>query len=197
MDRLAEAVEELELLTAPGGALDRLFSVFGHRGTTTARRGDATSFGECTTVMLSLASPLTARGTDMVHMDVNGVPPAGGARHRHGKVSGGAESFVAGAGLPVPGAKRKRGVIDPGSTSHGVVDTELQKRRRVVPWMRHSASFGSRFLAAPPPQLGSSSEDRARTVALAMARVRRRIGMPTRRRRQAVLRQHFSRFSLQ
>lgn len=31
MDRLAEAVEELELLTAPGGTLDRLSSVFGPR----------------------------------------------------------------------------------------------------------------------------------------------------------------------
>lgn len=126
-------------------------------------------------------------------MDVDGAPVAG-ARHRRGEASGGAESVVA-------GAKRKRpcsGSGDPGSTSHGEVDMRERQKRRVLPWMRHSASFSGRFLAAPrepapPPQ----PEDRARTVALAMARVRRRIGKPTRRRCQVVLDQNFSRFSLQ
>ncbi|KAF8704884.1 hypothetical protein HU200_031124 [Digitaria exilis] len=116
-----------------------------------------------------------ARATDM---DVNGGAPAAGAR------------------LPVLGSKRKRACtsgVDPGSTSRGVVDTGARQKRRVQPRARHPAGFGGRVVAATR----EPAEDRARTVALAMERVRRRIGTPTRRRRQAILGQHFSRFSLQ
>ncbi|CAL4951802.1 unnamed protein product [Urochloa decumbens] len=103
------------------------------------------------------------------------------------------------------GAKRKRPrgscVDDPGaSTSHAGVDTvERQQRRRVRPRTRHTLGFRGRLAAArepPPAGAGSRPEDRARTVALAMAGVRRRMGKTAGRLQQAILGEKFSRFSL-
>ncbi|CAO2174733.1 unnamed protein product [Urochloa humidicola] len=165
VDRLTEAVEELERLTAPGADLDRFIGVFGRRH----RHGD--------------------RDTD--GMDVDGGREASG---------GAGESVVA-------GAKRKRACsscVDPGAltSSHDGVDTVVRQRRRVLPvprTTRHLSRLGLGGRRATPreqPAAGSGTDDRAREVALAMATVRRRIGKPTIRRRQAILGEHFSRFSL-
>ncbi|CAL4958433.1 unnamed protein product [Urochloa decumbens] len=158
VDRLTEAVEELERLAAPGADLDRFIGVFGRR----RRGGDRAADG----------------------MDVDSREAGGSA----------GESVAAGAG-----AKRKRACsscVDPGaSTSDDGVDMVERQRRRVLPRTRHPASRR----AAPREAAGaagSSPDDRARAVALAMARVRRRIGKPTTQRRQAILGEHFSRFSL-
>ncbi|CAL4965468.1 unnamed protein product [Urochloa decumbens] len=166
VDRLTEAVEELERLAAPGADLDRFIGVFGRR---------------------------RPRGADdrAADMDVDG-PPAGDARILLREASGS-------AGESVAGAKRKRACsscVDPGAaTSHDGVDMVERQRRRVLPRTRHPAGrrAGPR---EPAAAAGSSSDDRAREVALAMARVRRSIGKPTTRRRQAILGEHFSRFSL-
>ncbi|CAO2193812.1 unnamed protein product [Urochloa humidicola] len=163
VDRLTEAVEELERLTAPGADLDRFIGVFGRRR---HRHGDRDADG----------------------MDVDGGREASG---------GAGESVVA-------GAKRKRACsscVDPGAStsSHDGVDAVVRQRRRVLPrTTRHPAPGLGRRRVAPreQPAAGSGTDDRARAVALAMARVRRRIGKPTTRQRQAILGEHFSRFSL-
>ncbi|CAL4951801.1 unnamed protein product [Urochloa decumbens] len=172
VDRLTEAVEELERLAAPGADLDRFIGVFGRR----RRRG----------------------GDGAADMDVDG-PPEADARLLLSEASGSA--VAAGAG-----AKRKRACsscVDPGASmpDEGVDTAVVRQRRRVLPrTMRHPAGLGGRRAApreqAPAGAAGSSPDDRARAVALAMARVRRRIGKPTTRRRQAILGEHFSRFSL-
>ncbi|CAO2208883.1 unnamed protein product [Urochloa humidicola] len=160
VDRLTDAVEELERLTAPGADLDRFIVVFGRR----PMRGD--------------------RAADM---DVDGPPAA--------EASCGA------------GAKRKRACsscVDPGAStstsSHDAADAVERRRRRVLPrTTRHPApgTGGRRATQREHPAAAwSSPDDRARAVALAMARVRRRIGKRTTRRRQAILGEHFSRFSL-
>ncbi|PVH39357.1 hypothetical protein PAHAL_5G485400 [Panicum hallii] len=109
------------------------------------------------------------------------------------------------AGLPAPWGKRKRAACssgaDGGSASRGQVDNAVQlPKRRVLAWMRpHQwlpAGFGGLFAA--PRELPVSRSHRARVVAKAMSRVRRRIGKPTRRRQQhqQSLGQHLSRISL-
>lgn len=172
VDRLIDAVEELERLAAPGADLDRFINVFGRQ---------------------------QRRCTGAVGMDVDASPVAAG--RYSGQASGcrSAKSVaVAGAELPAPGAKRKRSCtscVHHGSASHA--DTGKPQKRRVMPLMRLPADSDRRFTAPSPLPPVSSPDERARTVDLAMARVRRRIGEPTRQRRQAILGEHFSRFSLQ
>ncbi|CAO2185808.1 unnamed protein product [Urochloa humidicola] len=173
LDRLTEAVEVLESLA--GG-------------------GDLATF-------IKILKLEDARPRRAAMMDIDGCPggPAAGARRQ--EASGAtAESVASGGGLPVPGAKRKRCPCASAADATGS-DAAERHKRRVLPWMRpHQwlpSGLGGLFLPrAPPPLPPASRPDRAREVALAMARVRRRIGKPTRRRRQPSLGQHFSRISL-
>ncbi|KAJ1282468.1 hypothetical protein BS78_03G054400 [Paspalum vaginatum] len=150
VDRLTEAVEELERLAGPGGDLDMFVKVL--------RLEDA-------------------RATAAMDVD------AGLWR----EASCGAESVVA-------GAKRKRACSSV-STLHD--DPVPRQKRLVLAWMRPPRwlppGLGKRLSAPPPPE---SRSHRARKVALAMERARRRIGKPTRRQRERNLGQHFSRISL-
>ena len=186
VDRLAEAVEQLELLAGPGGDLDMFVRV------------------------LSLDSARAAATEE--DMDVDGRP-APGARHRQegSGCSCGCAGTVA-ALLPSPGAKRKRACgrdggggsgVDAGSTSRGEVDAVQPQKRRHLAWMRSRQGLPSGFgrvssapREPPPPALPRSR--RARSVALAMSRIRRRIGKPTAtsHRRQPSLGRQFSRITL-
>ncbi|KAL5653979.1 hypothetical protein ACJX0J_033298 [Zea mays] len=172
VDRLTEAVEELERLAGPGGDLDMFVRV------------------------LSLDAARTAATQE--DMDVDGRP-APGARHR--REGSGCAGSVA-ALLPSPGAKRKR-ACGGGSTSRGEDDAVQPPKRRPLVWMRSHrwppSGFG-RVSSAPrePPPAAFPRSRRAQTVALAMSRIRRRIGKPTttRHRREPSLGQHFSRITL-
>ncbi|CAD6232845.1 unnamed protein product [Miscanthus lutarioriparius] len=184
VDRLAEAVEQLELLAGPGGDLDMFVRV------------------------LSLDSARAAATEE--DMDVDGRP-APGARHRQegSGCSCGCAGTVATL-LPSPGAKRKRACggsgssgVDAGSTSRGEVDAVQPQKRRHLAWMRSRQGLPSGFgrvssapREPPPPALPRSR--RARSVALAMSRIRRRIGKPTAtsHRRQPSLGRQFSRITL-
>ncbi|OEL14130.1 hypothetical protein BAE44_0024854 [Dichanthelium oligosanthes] len=170
VDRLTDAVEELERLAGPGGDLDMFVKV------------------------LRLDRP--ARATEM---EVDG-DAFNGARDRQ------EEGSSSGAGsVPAPGAKRKRAAsssgADGGSASRGqVVDNTVQlPKRRVLAWMQPHQWLPVGLFGAtrePPPPVSRSQ--RARAVAKAMSRVRRRIGKPTRRRQQLQqnLGQRLSRISL-
>ncbi|TKW13606.1 hypothetical protein SEVIR_5G112900v4 [Setaria viridis] len=174
VDRLTDAVEELERLAGPGGDLDMFVKV------------------------LRLDRPARATG-----MEVDG-----GASDRQEEEGG---SSRASSGRS-PGAKRKRAASSSGadggsSAPHGQVDNTAQlPKRRALAWMRpHQwlpAGFGGLFAATreppPPPPPVLSRSQRARAVAKAMSRVRRRIGKPTRRRQQQQqsLGQRLSRISL-
>jgi hypothetical protein len=182
VDRLAEAVDQLELLAGPGGDLDMFVRV----------------------LSLDAARPAATEED----MDVDGRPAPGGARHRQegSGCSCGCAGTVA-ALLPSPGAKRKRGSggsgVDAGSTSRGEVDAVQPQKRRHLAWMRSHqgllSGFG-RVSSAPrePPPATLSRSRRARTVALAMSRIRRRIGKPTTtgHRREPSLGRQFSRITL-
>ncbi|KAG2586813.1 uncharacterized protein LOC120672073 [Panicum virgatum] len=177
LDRLTDAVEELERLAGPGGDLDMFVKVL---------RLD------------------TARADEMeVDGDARGGAPD---RQEEGSSSSRAGSVAAcAAGLPATGAKRKRAACssgaDGGSASRGQVDTAVQlPKRRVLAWMRpHQwlpAAFGG--LVAAPREPPVPRSHRALAVAKAMSRVRRRIGKPTRRRQelQQSLGRRLSRISL-
>ncbi|CAO2181025.1 unnamed protein product [Urochloa humidicola] len=170
LDRLTEAVEVLERLA--GG-------------------GDIVTFVK----ILKLENARPRAGAAMMDIDARPGGPAAGARRAQEASGATAESVVSGGGLPVPGAKRKRCPCGSAADASGT-DVAERHKRRVLPWMRpHQwlpSGLGGLFLARP----AASRPDRAREVALAMARVRRRIGKPTRRRRQPSLGQHFSRISL-
>ncbi|PUZ58187.1 hypothetical protein GQ55_5G490200 [Panicum hallii var. hallii] len=146
----------------------------------------------------------TARADEM---EVDGDARDGAPDSREEGSSSRASSVA--AGLPAPWGKRKRAACssgaDGGSASRGQVDNAVQlPKRRVLAWMRpHQwlpAGFGGLFAAPrePPAPLPVSRSHRARVVAKAMSRVRRRIGKPTRRRHQhqQSLGQHLSRISL-
>ncbi|CAL4958430.1 unnamed protein product [Urochloa decumbens] len=174
VDRLNEAVDELERLAGPGGDLATFVKVL--------RLEDA-------------------RPRAPAMMDIDGRP--GARRRRQEASSGAAESVASGGGLPVRGgAKRKRCSCGSAAADASAADVAERHKRRVLPWMRpHQwlpSGLDGLFLArSPPPPPGPASRpDRAREVALAMARVRRRIGKPARRSRQPSLGQHFSRISL-
>ncbi|CAO2208886.1 unnamed protein product [Urochloa humidicola] len=168
VDRLTEAVDELERLAGPGGDLATFVKV----------------------LRLEDARPRAAM------MDIDGRPAAAARRRQEVCGAAAAESVASGGGLPVvPGAKRKR---CPCGAAAGGADVG---ERRALPWMRaHQwlpSGLGGLFLGRPPPPTPPASRpDRAREVALAMARVRRRIGRPTRRRRQPSLGHKLSRISL-
>ncbi|CAO2204523.1 unnamed protein product [Urochloa humidicola] len=171
VDRLTEAVDELERLAGPGGDLATFVKV----------------------LRLEDARPRAAM------MDIDGRPAAAARRRQEVSGAAAAESVASGGGLPVvPGAKRKR---CPCGSAAGGADVAERHKRRALPWMRvHQwlpSGLGGLFLGRPPPPpLPASRPDRAREVALAMARVRRRIGRPTRRRRQPSLGHKLSRISL-
>ena len=176
VDRLTDAVEELERLAGPGGDLDMFVKV------------------------LCLD---TSRADEM---EVDG---ARGRQEEEGSSSRVISVAACATGLPTPGAKRKRAAgssgADGGSASRCQVDTAAHlPKRRALAWMRpHQwlpAGFGGLF-AAPrerPAPLPVSRSHRARAVAKAMSRVRRRIGKPTRRRQeqQQSLGHRLSRISL-
>ncbi|CAL4978053.1 unnamed protein product [Urochloa decumbens] len=173
VDRLNEAVDELERLAGPGGDLATFVKVL--------RLEDA-------------------RPRAPAMMDIDGRPATGSRRRQ--EASGAAESVASGGGLPVHGgAKRKRCTCGSAADASGA-DVAERHKRRALPWMRpHQwipSGLGGLFLprSPPPPPVPASRPDRAREVALAMARVRRRIGKTARRRRQPSLGQHFSRISL-
>ncbi|XP_066308352.1 uncharacterized protein [Miscanthus floridulus] len=187
VDRLAEAVEQLELLAGPGGDLDMFVRV------------------------LSLDAAWAAATEE--DMDVDGRP-APGARHRQegGGCSCGCAGTVA-ALLPSPGAKRKRACgryggggsgVDAGSTSRGEVDAVQPQKRRHLSWMRSHQGLPSGFgrVSSAPREPAAAPalprSRRARTVALAMSRIRRRIGKPTttRHQREPSLGRQFSRITL-
>ena len=173
VDRLTDAVEELEHLAGPGGDLDMFVKV------------------------LCLD---TSRSDEMEVDGARGRQEEEGSSSRAGSVA---------AGLPTAGAKRKRAAgssgADGGSASRCQVDTAAHlPKRRALAWMRpHQwlpAGFGGLF-AAPrerPAPLPVSRSHRARAVAKAMSRVRRRIGKLTRRRQeqQQSLGHRLSRISL-
>jgi len=172
VDRLTEAVEELERLAGPGGDLDMFVKVL---------RLD------------------TSRADEM---EVDG---ARGRQEEEGSSSRAISVAACATGLPALGAKRKRAACssgaDGGLASRGQVDTAVQlSKRRVLAWMRpHQwlpAGFGGLFAAPREPPVSRSH--RARAVAKAMTRVRRRIGKPTRRRQelQQSLGHRLSRISL-
>ncbi|KAL6627372.1 hypothetical protein ACP70R_031098 [Stipagrostis hirtigluma subsp. patula] len=179
VDRLTEAVEELERLAGPGGDLHLFIKV------------------------------LQLEDARVADMEVDGGSVSSARFRRLGSSS--VDSVAAGAELPMPGAKRKRacgsGIDHGGSTSshgHGQLDAAAERRkRRVLSWVRPHhwlPSLGGLFAGPrappPPPPAAGSHSNRARTVALAMSRVRRRIGKPSRRRRQPSLGQRLSRLSL-
>ncbi|XP_021305437.1 uncharacterized protein LOC110431070 [Sorghum bicolor] len=142
-------------------------------------------------------------------MDVDGAP-APGARHQQegSSCSCGCAGTVAPL-LASPGAKRKSacGGGGSGSTparrSRGEVDVVQPQKRRHLAWMRSHQGLPSgsgRVSSAPrepPPAVLSRSRHR-RTVALAMSRIRRRIGKPppTSHRREPSLGRQFSRITL-
>lgn len=176
VDRLTEAVEELERLAGPGGDLDMFVRV------------------------LSLDAARAAATEE--DMDVDGRPAPGARHRREGSGCGcGCAGSVA-ALLPSPGAKRKR-ACGGGSTSRGEDDAVQPPKRRPLVWMRSHrwppSGFG-RVSSAPrePPPAAFPRSRRAETVALAMSRIRRRIGKPTttRHRREPSLGHHFSRITL-
>ncbi|CAO2193810.1 unnamed protein product [Urochloa humidicola] len=172
LDRLTEAVEVLESL-AGGGDLATFIKI------------------------LKLEDARPRAGAAMMEIDAR----PGGARRRQEASGATAESVASGGGLPVPGAKRKRGPCGSAADASGAPDVAERHKRRALPWMRpHQWLPSGFFLGRPPPPpqppVPASRPDRTREVALAMARVRRRIGKPTRRRRQPSLGQHFSRISL-
>ncbi|CAL4951799.1 unnamed protein product [Urochloa decumbens] len=180
VDRLNEAVDELERLAGPGGDLATFVKVL--------RLEDA-------------------RPRAPAMMDIDGRPanPAACSRRRQEASGGGAESVASGGALPVlGGAKRKRCSCGSAAADASAADVAERHKRRALPWMRPRqwlpSGLGGLFLARPPPpgppHVPASRPDRAREVALAMARVRRRIGKTARRRRQPSLGQHFSRISL-
>ncbi|KAL6848127.1 hypothetical protein ACP4OV_022255 [Aristida adscensionis] len=177
VDRLTDAVEELERLAGPGGDLQLFVDVL--------RLEDARA----------------------AEMEVDGYPAAAAAAAAwdQWEASSSVVTAAAGAELPVPGVKRKRafssGVEYGGSTScHVPADAADRRKRRVLSWARANQwipSCGGFFAAPPPPPPPGSPLNRARTVALAMARVRRRVGKPTGRRlRQTSLPQRLSRMAL-
>ncbi|TVU21667.1 hypothetical protein EJB05_31319, partial [Eragrostis curvula] len=182
VDRLTEAVEELERLAGPGGDLDQFLR------------------------LLQLDSD-NARATAM---EVDGRPDS--APPRRQEASGGSSSSSAdsvdsaGAAPPVPGGKRKRACgsgVDGGasSSSHGQGGSVVEQRKRRVlgwAWPHHwpLPTFGGLFAATRAPQPPAPRPRCARSVALAMARVRRRIGKPTGQRRRQSLDQRLSRLSL-
>jgi hypothetical protein len=132
------------------------------------------------------------------YMDVDGRP-APGARHRQeqsGRSCASAGSVA--ALLPSPGAKRKRAC-----GGGGEVDTVPPQKRRLLAWTRSHQRLRSGFgrvssTPRKPPPAALPRSRPARTVALAYARFRRRIGRPTptRHRPQPSLGQHFSRITL-
>ncbi|KAF8704885.1 hypothetical protein HU200_031125 [Digitaria exilis] len=135
-----------------------------------------------------------ARATEMevrtTEMEVDGDGSHGAGVRRDEGSSSRVNSIAALAGLPSPGGKRKRAAAassgaDGDSSAHGNVDGTVQLPKR-------------RVLAAPrePPPPVSRSR-RARAVAKAIARIRRRIGKPaTRCRQQESIDQRLSRISL-
>jgi len=174
VDRLTDAVEELERLAGPGGDLDMFVKVL---RLDTAR-----------------ADGMEVDG-DMSH----------GARDRLEEEWSSSRAGSVAAGLPTAGAKRKRAAgssgADGGSAPRCQVDTAAHlPKRRALAWMRpHQwlpAGFGGLFAAPREPPVSRSH--RARAVAKAMSRVRRRIGKPTRRRQeqQQSLGHRLSRISL-
>ncbi|KXG19598.1 hypothetical protein SORBI_3010G084800 [Sorghum bicolor] len=144
------------------------------------------------------------------HFYVKSRPPAPGARHQQegSSCSCGCAGTVAPL-LASPGAKRKSacGGGGSGSTparrSRGEVDVVQPQKRRHLAWMRSHQGLPSgsgRVSSAPrepPPAVLSRSRHR-RTVALAMSRIRRRIGKPppTSHRREPSLGRQFSRITL-
>ncbi|TVU21670.1 hypothetical protein EJB05_31322, partial [Eragrostis curvula] len=168
VDRLTEAVEELEHLAGPGGDLDQFMR------------------------LLRLDNDVRARGP--AAMEVDGGRPVGDAQPQQQRQQ--EEIGSGGGGSVVPaGAKRKRacgsGVVKEGgggSTSDGQVlhSVGARRKRRVLGWAwprNWLPTFGGFFSARRPPPPAASRSHRARTVAVAMGRVRRRIGKPTGRRR--------------
>ncbi|KXG31795.1 uncharacterized protein LOC8056570 [Sorghum bicolor] len=186
VDRLEGAVDQLELLAGPGGDLDMFVRV------------------------LSLDAARPAATEEDMDVD-GGRPPAPGARHQ--QEGSGCSCGCAGTVAPLlasPGAKRKRACgggggsgVDSGSTSRGEVDAVQPQKRRHLAWMRSHQGLPSasgRVSSAPrePPPAVLSRSRRARTVALAMSRIRRRIGKPTTtsHRREPSLGRQFSRITL-
>ncbi|KAK3160433.1 hypothetical protein QOZ80_1BG0059390 [Eleusine coracana subsp. coracana] len=199
VDRLADAVEELERLAGPGGDLDLFVKVL--------RLHDARSATASMDVDGGCPPPVAAATATARHLPQEGSSSGsssqgstpGGKRKRAGCSSG--------PTVPSPGAKRKLPCCcgsnaDGGPTpSVGQLDTIDHRKRRVLAWVRPHHWFpalGGLFAAPrdpqPPPPQQQQQAQSARTVAMAMARVRGRIGR--RRRQQPYLRQELSRLSL-
>lgn len=195
VDRLAEAVEELERLAGPGGDLDLFVKVLRLHDASRA----AAAAMDVDAIPVPPARPQLTREASGSSSQGSVLPVLGGKR----KLA----SCSSGAALPVPGAKRKFPCCcsggDGGSTSSlGRLDTIDHRKRRVQAWVRPHHWFpalGGLFAAPqeqqpPPPPTQPRS---ARTMALAMARIRGRIGKSTRRRRQQpYIGQQLSRLSL-
>ncbi|KAL6848128.1 hypothetical protein ACP4OV_022256 [Aristida adscensionis] len=169
VDRLAEAVEELEHLAGPGGDLH---------------------------VFLKTLDLVDARATSWVapsrmEVDDDGDPDAGNSA----SVAAGTALPVPGVKRKRPCGSG----VDGGAAAQGQVDADERRKRRAMPWARPNSwlpSFAGLFAAPrvpppPPPKTKPKPKhsNRARRVALAMARLRRRIGKPS-------LTQRFSRMSL-
>nr|CAB3472102.1 unnamed protein product [Digitaria exilis] len=166
---------EVDRLTAAVDELERL-------------AGDLDMFVKVLGLDPARATEMEVRATEM---EVDGDGSHGAGARRDEGSSSRVSSIAALAGLPSPGGKRKHaaaassGADDGDSSAHGNVDGTVQLPKR-------------RVLAAPrePPPTVSRSR-RARVVAKAIARIRRRIGKPaTRCRQQESIDQRLSRISL-
>jgi hypothetical protein len=180
VDRLAEAVEELECLAGPGGDLDMFVKVL--------RLNDPRPAAAMMEV--DGCRPEEASGSYCVFSA--GTPlPLPGCKRTRAYCSFGASS------LPAPGLKRKHACCsspaEGGSTSLDAFD----RKRRVLAWARPHHWFPTfRGLFGAPRELPPPQAQSARTVALALTRMRRRIGKPTRWRRQATIGRQLSRMTL-
>jgi hypothetical protein len=179
VDRLSKAVEELERLAGPGGDLDMFVKVLRLNDPRPAAMMDVDG---CRLEEVSGSYCMAFAGTPL---------PLPGCKRTRAYCSFGASS------LPAPGLKRKHAccssAADSGSTSLDAVD----RKRRVLASARPRHWFPTfRGLFGAPRELPPPQAQSARTVALALTRMRRRIGNPTRRRRQATIGRQLSRLSL-
>jgi hypothetical protein len=176
VDRLTDAVEELERLAGPGGDLDMFVKVL---------RLDRPARATAMEVDGGAGGRREEEDDGSSSRAGSGSGPATGAKRKW------AASTSGGGGSSAP---------------HGQVDNTAQQlpKRRALSWL--PAGFGALFAATrepPPPPPVVPRSHRARAVAAAMVRIRRRIDKPTTRRRrqqlqqqQQILGQRLSRISL-
>ncbi|KAK3163970.1 hypothetical protein QOZ80_1AG0010830 [Eleusine coracana subsp. coracana] len=165
VDRLADAVEELESLAGPGGDIDMFLKLLRLHDARAAMDVD----GGCPSPVAAAVSHLAREARSSSQGSVLPVPS--GKRKRAGCSSGPA--------APSLGAKRKIPCCCGSSADGGPTSSVDHRKRRVLAWEK------------PPPPAQPQS---ARSVELATARVRGRLGR--RRRQQPCLGRQLSRLSL-